>query len=120
MPDAKCTSTEAIAATSYLNNTFGGYPMGPEERRPYMRLFVTFTPDEVQGAIDHLSRNWQGSRRPMPNDIAQTIVTLRPPPSTGGPYLEEFLGDAEMPEPDERARLLAELKDPTSALRGGR
>lgn len=85
-----CTSEQSIAALGYLNRCFGGYPMTPDESRPYLRLFRGFAATEVQDAIDKLARGWTAARRPMPNDVAQVIQSSKPQSKRGdGPYLTD-------------------------------
>lgn len=74
MPET-CTSDQAIAALGYLRHSFGGYPLSPEEERPYLRLFRTLAPVELRDAIDSLVR--KADRRPSPNEIAAEIRKQR-------------------------------------------
>lgn len=106
-----CTSEQAIAATSHLNNSFGGYPMTPDDRRPYLRLFATFTPEAVRGAIDHLARSWTGARRPSANDVAQVVAMLRPETTRrhGDQYLDE-IPSAELTPLEELPVRVAEMR----------
>lgn len=109
-----CTSEQAITALGYLNNSFGGYPMTPEESRPYLRLFRNFDAAEVQLAIDTLARGWTAARRPMPNDVAKTIAAAKPQGKRpDGPFLEE------QPVPEDFGEQMAQLRDPASELRTG-
>lgn len=93
-----CTSEQSIAALGYLSRCFGGYPMTPDEQRPYLRLFRGFTPEEVQDAIDKLARGWTAARRPMPNDVAQVISASKPKVrASEGPYLDPTATDLTPP-----------------------
>ena len=71
-----CTSEQAIAALGYLRHSFGGYPLSPEEERPYLRLFRTLEPTALRDAIDSLVR--KADRRPSPNEIAAEVRKSRP------------------------------------------
>lgn len=71
-----CTSEQAIAALGYLRHSFGGYPLSPEEERPYLRLFRTLEPAALRDAIDSLVR--KADRRPSPNEIAAEVRKNRP------------------------------------------
>ena len=102
-----CTSEQAIAALGYLRNSFGGYGIPEPEGRPYLRLFRNFTAQEVQDAIDALTRI--ADRRPSPNEIAQQIRARRPSRRADGPYLCDIpTSDLTMP---------AEFSDRVSELR---
>lgn len=114
-----CTSEQAIAACSYLNNSFGGYPMTIDERRPYLRLFRNFSPAEVAAAIDRLARTWSSTRRPMPNDVARCVLYGRPRLDRSGPFLDEIPLNALTPSSevsDRIARLRELANDPMAAL----
>lgn len=101
-----CTTEQAIAACSYLNNSFGGYPMTIEERRPYVQCFLGFSKDEVKAAIDKLTRGWTLPRRPAPNDISKVIHEMHKPGTKrpDGPYIEE------QPVPDDFDERMAEVR----------
>jgi hypothetical protein len=103
-----CTSEQAITALGYFNNSFGGYPMTPDEQRPYLRLFLGFAPAEVQAAIDKLARGWTAARRPMPNDVAQVIQASKPKVrASEGPYLAEV----EFEPPPDLSDRIASLRE---------
>jgi hypothetical protein len=76
-----CSSEQAIEAIGYLERSFGGYPISEPDRRPYLRMFVTFAPSELARAIDDLARSGI-TRRPAPADIAAQIHKSRPRPDT--------------------------------------
>jgi hypothetical protein len=109
MSDPLCTSEQCIAACSYLNNSFGGYPMTPDERRPYLRLFATYSPTVVRDAIDALARGWTSARRPAANDVAQVILAQHPKRRDEGPFFDP--NDPALTPNDEYTDRVAELRE---------
>lgn len=99
-----CTSEEAISAVGHIARCWGGFAIPDDEKRAFMRLFVTYPPAAVGSAIDNLVR--AAGRRPSPADLGgelrRTLPAVRDTRPTD-PWPEIT--------PENVSRHIAELRD---------
>jgi hypothetical protein len=129
-----CSSTESLAALGYLRRSFTCYDLDQQAERSLLRTFQKFTSAEVMAALEEL-KSRPTSHWPLPAEIEATIRKAQRKRPKGQRVVRDYPRSDQDFGPDGHTvvdipaeeftpaenvhELVAELKDPESALRRG-